>query len=137
MCYFLYGTIDGDVNTNLFNNLNNKKYFRFKLGTYTDLITSIKMETDIYRLTTGMCDCDTHIGSNRTSSKEINEYSEFIQSLNELKNIKNLYICKKWYNEEIEENIELHIDDIEDLNAFFANMKPNILYKIGVYKKYY
>ncbi len=146
MCYYLYGTVEGDVNENVFNKLNNMKYFKFKLGTYSSLVSCIKKGTKEFRLTNGMCDCATAIGGKNPSyddanlyevDEEIEEYSKFIQSLTELRNIKNLYICKKYNRDKLKGIIELQIDDIDDLNLFFANIRPNLIYKIGLYKKYY
>lgn len=137
MCYFLYGMVDGEMSSDLKDVLDNSKHFNFMFGKYNDLIASIKNGDDLFRLTNNMCDCDTTLGNKKISRKDVKECSNFTRKLIEPKNIKHLYICKKWASDKLEGTTQLHIDDIDNLYVFFANIKPNMVYEIGVYKRYY
>ena len=137
MCYYSYGIIDGKMNDALRDVLDKNKYYNFLPGKYNDLFTAIKKGGSLFRLTNGMCDCDTPIGSGDTSSEGVKKCSELALKLKELNNISHLYICKKWFRDKLEDNVEIHIDDIDNLDVFFANIMPNTIYKIGVYKRYY
>lgn len=139
MCYFLFGAVNSEVNSNELNKINSLYDFCFKKAELTELIKDINSNTDNFRITKNMCDCESKIGGGKTKSNELDDYSNFIMDLSELKNIKNIFIGKVWANTIVENNnvVITHLSDIKNLNEFLANLQPNTIYKIHLYKKFY
>ena len=128
MCMFLYGGINEDVNISDYVKEKQSAY-HFKSGSVETIKRDLKARNYEYTITHDYCDCGTFIGQANADHKEVKELAEYIESLRDMRGIKWVCIAKKWWDDDIEENQTVHIDDV-DLQHFLAHIKEKCLYKI-------
>jgi hypothetical protein len=94
-----------------------------------------------FLLTSGSCDCDTPIGSCKVSSKTLDVYVDFLQTLSKCKSIKYFGLLKHFYSGMIVDEQfpavsteTIHIDNID--KRFLAKIKEDTIYKIQYYKQF-
>ena len=136
MCYFLYGSINGGINTDDYEKVINNSGYQFNIGDKNDVNACVKDGGFEYRITLKLCDCDTPVGGKHTNKKGLKELEQLLADLRTIRGIKHIYISKNWAGETNEKEEIVHIDDIDVLH-FFADVRDNCLYKIELYKKYY
>lgn len=115
--------------------LKNSKY-HFNIGNKDDVNICVKNCGHEYRITSDICDCDNPIGAKKVGKKSLKDFEEVLLNLRSVRGIKYIYLSKNWAEETNEEEITVHLNDIEIL-PFFANIKENCLYRIDLYRKYY
>ena len=136
MCYFLYGSINSEINKDDYKKAIKGSEYHFNIGDKNDVNTCVKNCGCEYRITSNHCDCDTPLGSKHSNKNGLKEFSELLINLRTIQGIKYVNISKNWIEELNEKETTVHIDDIDILN-FLANFEDKILYKIELYKKYY
>ena len=136
MCYFLYGAINGGLNSEDYNKAFKDCEYHFNVGNINQVNACVENCDDSYRITFNHCDCDTAIGGKHTNKQELEQLKELLLSLKSVRGIKYVLLSKNWWEETNEKQETVHIDDIDILH-FLANVEDNCLYKIELYPKYY
>ena len=136
MCYFLYGSINDEINIKDYEKITKDSNYHFNIGSENDVNACIHNCSFEYRITSNYCDCNTPVGLYHTNKKGLNELAEVLESFKSIRGIKYITINKNWSNEPNENEETVHIDDI-DIIHFLANIEEKTLYKVELYKKYY
>ena len=135
MCMFLYGGIDDGVHRADYDKLKSENY-HFNIGSREAILDDLNSHNYEYTITQGHCDCGTHIGQGNANHPEVKKLVEYINTLQSIHYIKWICVAKKWWDDDIEENQTVHINDI-DLPHLLANVKEKCLYEIQMFRKYY
>ena len=134
MCYFLYGSLYGDVCESEYVDVKNKYGLKISLGTKHDVKSAVKTAAefvqDNFRVTDWICDCDSPVGKHDPTDPMIIELSNLITDLSALPGAKQINICKTWTGKQNKKEIKLKLSDI-DLPTFLADFKENTLYSLG------
>ena len=134
MCYFLYGSLYGDVSESEYIDVKNKYGVKISLGTKHDVKSAVKAAAefvqDDFRITDWICDCDSPVGRHDPTDPMIIELSNLITELSALPGAKQINICKTWTGKQNKKEIKLKLSDI-DLPTFLAVFKENTLYSLG------
>jgi len=105
MCYFLYGSLYGDVSESEYVNIKNKYGLKISLGTKHDVKNAVKAAAESvrndYRVTEDACDCDSPVGKHDPEDPEIIELCNLIKDLSALPGAKQIIICKTWTGKSI------------------------------------
>ncbi len=136
MCYFLYGAINGGINTDDYDSIIKNSTYHFNTGNHKNVNACVENHGNNYRITRNYCDCDTPIGNAHKNKTELKEFADLLIELKHVRGIKHIMFSKNWYGDINKEQQTLHVDDIDVLD-FLANVKDNCLYKIELYPKYY
>ncbi len=135
MCYFLYGSLYGDVSESEYVDVKNKYGLKISLGTKHDVKSAVKTAAefvqDNFRVTDWICDCDSPVGKHDSTDPMIIELSSLITELSALPGAKQINICKTWTGKQNKKEIKLKLSDI-DLPTFLADFKENTLYSLCV-----
>ncbi|MBQ8004750.1 MAG: hypothetical protein IJ303_00355 [Clostridia bacterium] len=132
MCYFLYGAVNKEINKNDYDEVSMGNCFHFNIGTKHDVKMSVLKNTDDFRITTSVCDCDTAIGNHQPNHEQIRELCYLLNDMRLIRDIKCVYISKNWVGKINRREEHYHIDDI-DIAEFLSNIKENCLYRIDLY----
>jgi len=135
MCYYLYGAINDGIHMADYEKLDHTDY-EFPTGSEEDVIKSINKEDCKYRITHTHCDCGTPIGDGHENKKGLKEAADYFKSLQEVRGMKHVYLCKVWAGDQVEKQQTVHIQDVDILH-FLAHVEDCCLYKIELYKKYW
>ena len=134
MCYFLYGSLYGDVSESEYIDVKNKYGLKISLGTKHDVKSAVKTAAefvqDNFRVTDWICDCDSPVGKHDPTDPMIIELSNLITELSALPGAKQINICKTWTGKQNKKEIKLKLSDI-DLPMFLADFNENTLYSLG------
>lgn len=136
MCYFLYGAINGEINTDDYEKTIRDTEYHFNFGNIKSVNECVASCDSSYRITLNHCDCNTAIGQKHTKKKELEELKDLLLDLQKVRGIKYVLLSKNWWEETNNKQETVHIQDI-DILYFLANIEDNCLYKIELYKKYY
>ena len=135
MCYFLYGSLYGDVAEDEYRSVLDKYKYKITLGTKHDVKLAVKAAASIvedkYRITDGVCDCDSAVGRHDPNDPEIQELRELILDLSTLSGAKQINICKTWTGRQNKREIKVNLGDI-DVSELLANLHENCLYSIEI-----
>lgn len=135
MCYFLYGSLYGDVSESEYVDVKNKYGLKISLGTKHDIKSAVKTAAefvqDNFRVTDWICDCDSPVGKHDSTDPMIIELSNLITELSALPGAKQINICKTWTGKQNKKEIKLKLSDI-DLPTFLADFIENTLYSLCV-----
>ena len=136
MCYFLYGSLYGDVSEAEYLNVKNKYGLKISLGTKHDVKNAVRATAeefvqDDYRITNWICDCDSPVGKHDPTDPMIIELSNLIKDLAALSGVKQIYICKTWTGKRNKKEIAVNLSDI-DLAEYLADMQENVLYCLNI-----
>ncbi len=135
MCYFLYGSLYGDIDEAEYESVQRRYGCRIPLGTRHDVKTAVRDagETvrDDFRVTDGVCDCDSPVGGHDPAHPMILELSSLIGELSALPGAKQIYICKTWTGKQNKKEIALKLNET-DLPALLADLRENCLYSLSV-----
>lgn len=135
MCYFLYGSLYGDVSESEYVNVKNKYGLKISLGTKYDVKNAVKAAAefvqDDYRISDWICDCDSPVGKHDSTDPMIIELSNLIKDLAALSGAKQIIICKTWTGKQNKKEINLKLSDT-DLPTFLADLQENMLYCLYV-----
>lgn len=133
MCYFLYGSLYGDVTESEYVDVKNKYGLKISLGTKHDVKNAVKAAAefvqDDFRITDWICDCDSPVGKHDFMDPAIIELSNLIKDLSALPGAKQINICKTWTGKQNKKEIILKLSDT-DLPTFLADLEDNILYSL-------
>ena len=133
MCYFLYGSLYGDVSESEYIGIKNKYSLKISLGTKHDVKRAVKAAAELvqndFRITDGVCDCDSPVGNHDPTDPMIIELSNLITELSALPGAKQINICKTWTGRDNKKEIKLKLIDT-NLQTFLADFKENTLYSI-------
>lgn len=136
MCYFLYGSINREINIKDYKKVTKNSGYNFSIGSKNDVNTCVQNCGSEYRITSNCCDCDIPFGSKDINKKELKEFSTLLTKLKSVRGIRYVTLSKNWVEEPNEKEIRVHIDNIDTLH-FLANIEERTLYTIELYKKYY
>ena len=136
MCYFLYGSLYGDVSESEYAEVSEKYGFiKISPGTKHDVKNAVKDAAESvrneYRITEGVCDCASPVGRHDPADPEIIELSNLIKDLSALPGAKQINICKTWTGKQNKKEIKLKLSET-DLPTFLADLKENTLYCLNV-----
>ena len=74
MCYFLYGSLYGDVSESEYDDVKNKYGLKISLGTKHDIKSAVRAAAefvqDDFRITDWICDCDSPVGKHYATLQE-------------------------------------------------------------------
>ena len=135
MCFFLYGSLYGNVSESEYVDVKNKYGVKISLGTKHDIKNAVKAAAefvqDDYRITDWACDCDSPVGQHDPTDPTIIELSNLITDLSVLPGAKQINICKTWTGQQNKKEIKMKLSDT-DLPMFLADLKENILYSLDI-----
>lgn len=131
MCYYLYGSLYGEVSEVQYTTVQDKYSVQIPRGTKHDIKTAVKAAAeyvkDDFRITNWSCDCDSPVGKHNSNDPMIMELSGLIAELSCIPGAKQIYICKTWTGKQKKKEISLKLEDI-NLPTFLADMQENTLY---------
>lgn len=136
MCYFLYGAINREINSEDYDKILKNSNYCFNQGDIVDVNDCVENCKGSYRITLNHCDCDTSIGNKDKKGNDLEEFKELLLNLKSVRGIKYVLLSKNWWADTNTKQETVHIDDINILD-FLANIEDNCLYKIELYQKYY
>lgn len=135
MCYYLYGSLYGNIPENEYDSIQRKYQYRISRGTKHDLKKAVLAPggyvQDDFRITDRMCDCDSPVGRNDPHDKMILELRELIVELSKLPGAKQINICKTWIGKRNKKEINVKLQDL-DIAEFLADMQSDHLYSIDL-----
>ena len=131
MCYFLYGSLYGDVSESEYVEVKNKYGLKISLGTKHDVKNAVKAAAELvqndYRITDWVCDCNSPVGRHDPADPMILELCDLITDLSVLPGAEQINICKTWTRKQNKKEIKMNLNET-DLPAFLADLKENTLY---------
>lgn len=130
MCYIVYGGMDKAADDREYAQVSAKATYHFRLGSKHDIKMCVVNQSEDFRVTDRMCDCDFPIGNQDESAVELRELASLIHSLSKVKDAKCLYLCKTWSGRRNKRERAVKIEEI-NLISFLANMEMNCLYQIN------
>ena len=136
MCYFLYGSLYGDVSEAEYLNVKNKYGLKISLGTKHDVKNAVRATAeefvqDDYRITDWICDCDSPVGGHDPADPTVIELSNLITELSALPGAKQINICKTWTGKQNKKEIKMNLSEA-DLPTVLADLKENTLYSLDI-----
>ena len=135
MCYFLYGSLYGDISESEYVDVKNQYELKISLGTKHDVKNAVKAAAeyvqDDFRITDWICDCGSPVGNNDPTDPMIIQLTNLIQDLAALSGVKQINICKTWTGKRNKREINLEFSDT-DLPSFLADLKENTLYSLDI-----
>ena len=135
MCYFLYGSLYGDVSESEYVDVKNKYGLKISLGTKHDIKSAVRAAAefvqDDFRITDWICDCDSPVGKHDPTDPTIIELSNLITELSDLPGAKQINICKTWTGKQNKKEIKINLDET-NLPTFLADLQENILYCLNI-----
>lgn len=133
MCLYLYGSLYGDVPENEYEEIRKKYDIKIALGTKHDVKEVVrgseKYNWEEFRITNGICDCDSAVGRHDASDKEITELRDLILELSALPGAKQINICKTEEGRQNKKEVRLKLKHV-DVASFLAEMHNNYFYSI-------
>jgi hypothetical protein len=133
MCFHLYGGINIGVNKKDYNKISSG-HFSFIECTKAEIKHSIDNCDSKCRITKRICDCNTALGTHEKDNNELSDLSIYINQLRKVRGIKHVFISKNWWEDKLEKEYVVHIDDI-DIIQFLADIECNCLYKIQLFRE--
>lgn len=134
MCYYLYGAVNKGVDRSDWEEVTSGKNYCFNIGTKHDVKMSVQDVALDYRITSGMCDCETALGLGEKDHEEIAELASLLEEMRLIRDVECVYLCKTWQGKRNKKEETYHIEDI-DLPAFLADMEENCLYRIDLFSR--
>lgn len=131
MCYFIYGSLYGNVEDEEYEKIQKKYNYRICRGTKHDIKTAVKNVSDDFRVTDDYCDCDSALGKHDASDVMIKELCDMIKDYSALDGVQQINICKTWAGKENKKEIKLSLKNL-DVAEFLAEMNENSLYCIDI-----
>ncbi|MBR1758402.1 MAG: hypothetical protein IJ744_06705 [Lachnospiraceae bacterium] len=135
MCYYLYGSLYGDVSKVEYENVSRKYDYKIALGTKHDVKNAVKASFDFvqddYRITDWICDCDSPVGKHDPYDQMIVDLCTLVQDLASLSGAKSIYICKTWAGKHNKREISQKLKDT-NLPMFLADLQENCLYCLEI-----
>ncbi len=135
MCFFLYGSLYGDVSESEYADVKNKYDVKISLGTKHDVKNAVKAAAEFvqgdYRITDWICDCNSPVGGHDPTDPTIIELSNLITDLSVLPGAKQINICKTWTGKQNKREIKMKLSDT-DIPMFLAELKENTLYSLDI-----
>ena len=135
MCYFLYGSLYGNVSEDEYDTVRRKYDYKFARGTKHDVKMAVKAAAefvpDDYRITDWICDCDSPVGKHDPHDPMIKELCSLITELSTLNGAKQINICKTWTGLKNKREITLKLKDI-NLPVFLSDLQENNLYSLDL-----
>ena len=136
MCYYLYGSINKEVNREDYENVLKKGYsFHFNIGSRHDVKMSVLNCESDYMISDSVCDCETAVGRKDPNNPELKELKDLLLDLRSVRDVQCVYLSKNWTGKINKKEKTVRIDDI-DILEFLANVEDNCLYKIEMIRKY-
>ncbi len=135
MCFYLYGSLYGNVTKPEYESVQAKYEYKIALGTKHDIKTAVKASSefvqDDFRITDWMCDCDSPVGRHDPNDPMIIELSNMISDFSTLPGFIQINICKTWTGRQNKREIKLKLNEI-DLREFLADLQENTLYCLSL-----
>ena len=127
MCYFIYGSLYGDIDKKEYEAISAKYEYKIKPGTKHDVKMAVKNESADYRVTNWCCDCGGPICGKNANDEELLKYEALFNELKDLSGIKHIYFCKIWTGKTNKKEITIDFKNT-DLKTFLSEMNENNLY---------
>ncbi|MDD5923890.1 MAG: hypothetical protein PUC88_03770 [Clostridia bacterium] len=127
MCYYIYGALCGDVNTNEYQIIKDKYEYKFHCGTKHNVKMSVQENSDSYRVTDWGCDCDSDLGKKDPNAEQVKVFEALFNDIKKLKGAEQIYLCKTWVGKRNKNEIKLKLDDV-DIKSVLSELKVNCLY---------
>ena len=135
MCYYLYGSLYGDISEQDYKSVQEQYDYKIPLGTKHDVKNAVNAAAscvrDDYRITNWVCDCDSPVGKHDPNDPMIRDLSRLITALSALTGAKQINICKTWTGKQNKKEIKQKLADT-DLPRFLADLQENCLYSLDV-----
>ena len=135
MCYYLYGSLYGNVPESEYESIQKKYEYKFARGTKHDIKNAVKASAeyveDDFRITDWICDCDSPVGKHDSNDPMILDLCNLITELSSLPGVKQINISKTWAGSRNKKETVLKLTDI-DLAAFLADLQENCLYSLNL-----
>ena len=129
MCYFLYGSLYGDVPQEEYDKIAHKHRYHIRRGTKHDVKNAVKEVSDDFRITDDCCDCDSPVGKGSADEKQIQELTGLVKELSSLPGAQAIYFCKTWAGDQNKREETRALEKI-DAAQFFADVEEKCLYTI-------
>ena len=135
MCFFLYGSLYGNVSESEYVDVKSKYDLKISIGTKHDVKNAVKAAAEYvqedFRITDWICDCDSPIGKHDPSDPMIIELNNLIIDLAAIPGAEQINICKTWTGKRNKREITVNLFDI-DLPEFLADIQENVLYCLNI-----
>lgn len=137
MCYMIYGAVDRAIHPGDLEKALQGSRHRFTIGTMHDVKKSAANDTGYFRVSPYYCDCDHPLGCGDPSAADLADIAALLTKISAARGAKCLYLGKAWTGKPFKNGETVHLNDMPDVPKFLADMKPNYLYRIDLYKKNY
>jgi len=137
MCYMIYGAVDRAIHPGDFEKALQGSRHTFSLGTRHDVKMSAVNDTGYFRVSPYMCDCDHPLGCGDPKAADLADLAGLLTKLSAARGAKCLYLGKAWTGKAFKDGGTVHLGDLPNVPQFLADMKPNYLYRIDLFKKNY
>ena len=127
MCYFIYGSLYGDIDKDKYDAISAKYEYKIRLGTKHAVKMAVKNEAADYRVTNWCCDCDGPICGKNKDNDELLQYEALFNEIKNLKGVKHIYFCKTWAGSINKREITVDLKNT-DIRTALAEMNENNLY---------
>ena len=131
MCYYLYGSLYGEISDEKYATVQNKYSIKIPRGTKHDVKIAVKAAAefvrDDFRITNWPCDCDSPVGKHNPNDPMITDLGNLISELSLIPGAKQINICKTWTGKQNKKEIKLRLEDT-NLPTFLADMQENTMY---------
>ena len=129
MCWFLYGSLRGDMDENALQAINDKHLCHIVRGTRHDLKMAVLEDNWDYRVTENYCDCECGIGRNDPNDEEVVDLAALIAEVGALPGVKTLSLSMAWVCTRNKHEQSLKLSEL-DLRQWLADLKKSTLYTI-------
>lgn len=130
MCWYIYGALQGNVETEALNAVNNRHTCHMVKGTRHALKMALLSGAWDYRITDGHCDCESDIGAHDPNAAEVADMAGLIQECCALDGAKTLSFCRTWVNERNKHEKSFKVSEV-DLRQLLADLEPSTLYTLS------
>ena len=130
MCDIIHAVLFGDVDAAALEQVNARHKYKLRTGTKHQLKVSLKTHSEDFRVSDGMCDCDSTLGRGDPDTEEVGDFADLIREASRLPGAKTLSFCYTAdHRTENKREIVLNRDE-RDLRELLSRMLTNTLYTI-------
>ncbi len=135
MCFYLYGSLNGEVPEEAYNTVHKKYEYKIARGTKHDIKMAIKAAVECpeadYRITDWICDCDSPVGKHDPEDSMIVALRDLILDLSGLPGAMQINICKTFTGKQNKKEIKIDLKGT-DIAKLLADLQENCLYSINL-----
>ena len=127
MCYYLYGSLYGEVDENEYKKIEGKYEYKIRNGTKHDVKLAVQDVSDEFRVTDWYCDCDSDIGKMDPEAEQVRQFEALFNDIKNVEGARHIYLCKTWAGKSNKKEIKMNLNDI-DIKTVLAGLEKNCLY---------